>query len=223
MSTCPSYDDCRKDLKRRTEKKISSSKQFCNFLKPFLTSKGCMGNDFISIRNEDVFKEKESELVKMFNNHRINIVEKTSSVPSENYFIDTNNTQEIIEEIIRQYERHPSILRIKNNSDSFIPFDLPKAEVADINIVLKYTDPKKVSGPDTFLPKLVKVSANVIEKHLCSIINMDIDNYNVPDNTKVATARAICRKKSRNELESYRPVSLLNAISKISNDTYSIQ
>ena len=45
----------------------------------------------------------------------------------------------------------------------------------------------------------------MIEKHLCNIINMDIDNYNVPDNTKVATARPLYKKKSRNELENYRP------------------
>ena len=44
---------------------------------------------------------------------------------------------------------------------------------------------------------------------------MDIENYNVPENTKVATIRPTYKKKSRNELESYRPVSLLNAFSKI--------
>ena len=59
------------------------------------------------------------------------------------------------------------------------------------------------------------MSANVIDKHLCNIINVDIENYNVPENTKVATIRPIYKKKSRNELESYRPVSLLNAFSKI--------
>ena len=136
----------------------------------------------------------------MFNSHYINIVEKTSGVPSENYVIDTNNTREIIEGIIRKYERHPSILKIKNNFVSSITFDFPKAEVADINALLKQTDPKKATGPDTIPPKLVKMSANLIEKHLCNIINMDIENYNVPDNTKVATVRPIYKKKSRNEL-----------------------
>ena len=33
---------------------------------------------------------------------------------------------------------------------------------------------------------------------------MDIENYNVPDNTKVATVRPIYKKKSRNGLENYR-------------------
>ena len=189
---------CRKSkikyLKRSTEKGISSSKQFWSFVKPFLTNKGCMSNDFISIRNGDVFIDKESKLVEMFNSHYINIVEKTSGVPSENYVIDTNNTREIIEGIIRKYERHPSILKIKNNFVSSINFDFPKAEVADINALLKQTDPKKATGPDTIPPKLVKMSANVIDKHLCNIINMDIENYKVSDNTKVATGRPIYKK-----------------------------
>ena len=49
----------------------------------------------------------------MFNSHYINIVEKTSGVSPENSVIDTNNTRETIERIIRKYERHPSMLKIK--------------------------------------------------------------------------------------------------------------
>ena len=74
-----------------------------------------MSNDFISIRNGDTFIDKESELVKKFKTHYINIVEKTLGVPSENYVIDTNNTQEILDGTLRKCERHPNILKIKNN------------------------------------------------------------------------------------------------------------
>ena len=140
----------------------------------------------------------------MFNTHYINIVEKTSGVPPENYVIDTNNTLEIIEGVIRKYERHPRILKIKNNFHSSITFDFPKAKVVNINALLKQIDPKIATEPDTIPPKLVKMSVNMIEKHLYNIINMDIDNYDVSDNTKVATARPLYKKKSRNELENYR-------------------
>ena len=150
----------------------------------------------------------------MCNSHYINIVEKTSGVTSENYVLDTNNTQEIIEGIIRKYDRHPSILKVKNNFVSSITFEFPKAEVADINALVKQTDPKKATGPDTIPPKLVKMSANVVGKHLCNIINMDIITY-IPDSTKVATVRPTYKKKSGNELVHFRPVSLLNYFSKI--------
>ena len=173
-----------------------------------------MDNDFISIRNGDGFICKGSDLVEMSNSHYINIVEKTSGVTSENYVLDTNNTQEIIERIIRKYDRHPSILKVKNNFVSSITFEFPKAEVADINALVKQTDPKKATGPDTIPPKLVKMSANVVDKHLCNIINMDIITY-IPDSTKVTTVRPTYKKKSGNELVHFRPVSLLNYFSKI--------
>ena len=59
------------------------------------------------------------------------------------------------------------------------------------------------------------MSVNVIGKHLCNIINMDIENYNVPDNTKVAQLfiELAIQEKSRNELArklARDPVSLLN-------------
>ena len=171
-----------------------------------------MSNHFISIRNGDTFIDKEGKLVEMLNSHYINIVRNHWALHQK---IDTNNTQQMIERIIRKYERHPSILKIKHNFVSSIIFDFYKAEVADINVLLKEADPKKAAGHDTILPKLVEISTNVVDKHLCNIINTDIQNYNVPDNTKVATVRPIYKKKSRNELENCRPVSLLNAFSKI--------
>ena len=170
---------------------ISSNKQFWDFVKSFLTNEGCMSLYFIPIRNADVFIDKEGELVVIFNTHYINIVEKTSTVPQENYVIDTNNTQEIIEGIIKKYEKHPSILKIKDSFHSSITFCFFKAEVADINVLLKQTSPEKATGPDSFPQKLVKMSANVFDRDLCNIINIDIDNYNVLDNTKVATVRHI--------------------------------
>ena len=81
-----------------------------------------MSNNFISTGNGDTFIDKETNFVEIFNIYYINIVEKTSGVPHEKNVIDTNNTQEIIEGIIRKYERHPSMLKIKNNFDSLLIF-----------------------------------------------------------------------------------------------------
>ena len=161
-----------------------------------------MSNNFISTGNGDAFIDKETNFVEIFNIYYINIVEKTSGVPREKNVIDTNNTQEIIEGIIRKYERHPSMLKMKNNFDSFITFDFSKAEVADINSLLKQRIPKKRTGTDTIPQKLVKISANVIEKLLCNIINKDIDNFNVSDNTKVPTIRPLHQKKKKKKKKS---------------------
>ena len=102
-----------------------------------LTNKGT-GNDFISIRNGDAFIDIESELVEMFNTHYLHC-RKNIGCSTRKYVVDTNNTQETIEGIIRKYKRHPSIPKFKNFVSSII-FYFPKAEVADINAE---TDPKQ--------------------------------------------------------------------------------
>ena len=44
---------------------------------------------------------------------------------------------------------------MKNNFDSFVTFDFSKAEVADINSLLKQRIPNKRTGTDTIPQKLV--------------------------------------------------------------------
>ena len=53
-------------------------------------------------------------------------------------------------------------------------FKIPTAEVYDINKLLKNINIKKTSGPDTIPLKLVKLSANVVDLHLCNLINKDL-------------------------------------------------
>ena len=64
-------------------------------------------------------------------------------------------------------------------------------------------------------PKLVKLSANVIDSHLCNIINKGLQNSSFPDAAKIASVRPIYKKKCRNTIGNYRPVSVLNTFSKI--------
>ena len=202
-------------LKNCTEEGISSSKKFWSFIKPFLTNKGAISNDFISIKEGEKFIDNENDLVEMFNTHYINIVEKTSGSPPEASFSDISDQKEVIEKIIKKYEKHPSILKIKKKLNIFERFDLPKATVKDINKLIKQIDIKKATGPDTIPPKLVKMSANIIDKHLCNLINKNIETSTFPDGAKIASARPIYKKKSRHFIENYRPVSILNAFSKI--------
>ena len=201
-------------FKESTKQGILTNKEFWKTIKPFLTNKGYFSNDFITIKDGNGFVSDEKELVEMFNNHYINIVEKTSGTPPENTPRVLNDT-DYVNKIIKKYENHPSIIQIKNKFCSTQKFNIPKAEVVDINSILKRTNEKKAIGPDTIPPKLVKMSANIIDAHLCAIINRDIENSSFSDGAKIASVRPIYKKKSRNEIENYRPVSILNIFSKI--------
>ena len=94
-------------------------------------------------------------------------------------------------------------------------FKMPEVEVSDINKLLKNINIKKATGPDTIPPKLVKLSANIVDSHLCNIINKDLESNSFSDGAKTASVRPIYKKKSRHQVENSRPVSILNAFSKM--------
>ena len=66
-----------------------------------------------------VFVE-ESDIVATFNDHYINIVEKSSGQKPCNFVSDTNSLEDdvVINEIVQHYSNHPSILKMRENFDN---------------------------------------------------------------------------------------------------------
>ena len=81
----------------------------------------------------------------MFNEHFINIVEKTSGIASESLGDSSlpENDEETVNKIFKHYENHPSVSKIKRNQNENLNFDFPTAEVEDINTIIKSLNPTK--------------------------------------------------------------------------------
>ena len=113
----------------------------------------------------------------MFNNHYINIVEKSSGSAPKTIgdSSNPNNDKSTVLNIISAYKNHPSIIKIKECSINSIPFDFPKPTVEDISLIIKSLNPKKATGPDGIPIKVLRYASNAIDSHLCNIIGNDID------------------------------------------------
>ena len=61
-------------LKEATKDGIMSTKKFWIAVKPFLTSNGCISNDFIRAEKDGDLISNEKELAELFNQSYINIV-----------------------------------------------------------------------------------------------------------------------------------------------------
>ena len=127
---------------------------------------------------------------------------KTPSCPPE---IDANpesKTNDIatVESIIRKYQTHPSILNIKSKNCNF---RANKENYKGIKC-------EKATGPDKIPPKIVRLSANIIDSHLTNIINSDLLKDSFSEHAKAAFVRAIFKEKERHKIENYRAVSILN-------------
>ena len=95
-----------------------------------------------------------------------------------------------------------------------LSFDLPPASKEDINKIVKSLNINKATGPDGIPLKLIKLSANFVDKYLTSIINHNISRSYFSDGAKNALVKPIYKKKDRQNKENYRPVSHLKWIFK---------
>ena len=67
------------------------------------------------------------------------------------------------------------------------------ATTNQINKIIKEVDPNKATGPDTIPPKIIKLSAYVIDSHLTNIINSDIEKNSFSEGAKIASVRPILK------------------------------
>ena len=67
------------------------------------------------------------------------------------------------------------------------------ATTNQINKIIKEVDPNKATGPDTIPPKIIKLSANVIDSDLTNIINSDIEKNSFSEGAKIASVRPILK------------------------------
>ena len=86
------------------------------------------------------------------------------------------------------------------------------------NQVFKYLirlNSNKATGLDGILSKFIKDAAPIIAYPLCDIINLFLIQGGVPDSLKSAHVIPLFKKNYKTEVGNYRPVSILNVISKI--------
>ena len=120
-----------------------------------------------------------------------------------------------IDEILKQYEQHPSILQIKENVNITDKFIFDDTTPQDINKRILDLDPKKASIEND-IPIKILIRSNDMVKHLAKIYNNSKDNENYPCSLKLGTITPINKKTTTTRLKKdYRPVSLIPIISKL--------
>ena len=177
-------------FKEATKDWILSNKKFCRTVKHFLANKGCISNDFISVvKDGGDLISNEKELVKIFNQNYINIVENSSGKKPSSLgdLLNASQDELTVKETVSVCSSHPSIQKITSVFNTDSKFDLPKPTASDINKIIKSLDTNKATGPDGIPAKFVQISANVIDCQLSNIITCDIPKNKYSKHAKTAT------------------------------------
>ena len=191
----------------------ATGKSFWKTVKPFISTKGTPSSDniiteapndttinikegdSISIKAKDEIRD-EKVLVDMFNNHYINIIEKTSGLTPKSIGNSSNpdHDKSTVKEIVESYKTLPSTIKIKECSKNLTRFDFPKLTAADISLIIKSLNPKKATGPDGIPIKAIKYASNAIDSHLSNIIAKDLEINKYSEEPKTALVRSIFKK-----------------------------
>ena len=193
-------------FKNITESGIMENKLFWKTMKPFVTNKSGISNDNITIVDNERIITDDKELATMLNNHYINIVEKSSGIkPNSIDFKEAQNKQGVIDIIIKKFENHPSIVKIKEcctmTSEEFKFIEINDK---DIENVFQEININASPGVDRIPPKLAKLAREYLVKPLKEAINSSIRHSVFPNNAKRAAVTPLDKgAKDKNSVNNY--------------------
>ena len=163
-----------------TSKGIMTNKQFWKTMKPFLTNKGCLENNDIILLDGEEMITNDRILAKRFNEHYINIVERSSGFkPSKMSFsAESRINNHFLKSIANQYKDHPSIVNIRKNALNnthlgISPFSTQEVTPDKVNSIIKSLDANKAPGTDKMPMKLIFLASGFLSKP----IPKDLSNY----------------------------------------------
>ena len=148
-----------------------SNRTFWKTVKHFLTNKGCITCDCISIEKDGDIVRDEKVLVEFFNENHINIVEISSGNKPSSFGNCEDSAQDdvTLDKIVSKYSAHPSVQKIKREFSLDKEFELAYASAKDINQIIKSLSTNKAKGPDGISAKCVKISGNITGCHIANI------------------------------------------------------
>ena len=129
--------------------------------------------------------------------------------------IQSENIDEVIEKIVKKYELHPSILKIKENIKLDEKFKFADVTKDEIYMKIKSLDPKKASMENDIPTKILIGTNDIISGYFSDIYNASKNSNQFPSSLKTADVRPIHKEDELTSKNNYRPVSILPVLSKL--------
>ena len=179
---------CAKLLKRSKKdfynnlnvKKVTDNKHFWKTIEPNFTDKNLKDEKIVLVEDDKVITG-ETDLAKIFKDHF-----------------------KLVVNAIKNFSKRPSILKIKENTNSSVCFSFHTGSKEDLLYQLSsFLDPTKAAQNCDIPRNIIKKNYRIFSESLFS------------EQLKFVALKPVFKKDSRNDKRNYRPVSILPNISKI--------
>ena len=172
---------------------FSDNKKFWNFIRPLFSDKQKhLQKNIMIIEDDNLFSEKEAVAEKL-NNF---FAETIDNLNIEHFHNDSNddNENENIEDILRIYKSHPSIVKIKENITIENKFSFAEITSENFQKLILNLDYKKASVFNDIPVKVLAKSSDIVSDYLCTIYNNTIQCSEFPNSLKLADVIPIHKK-----------------------------
>ena len=115
------------------------------------------------------------------NNYFVEVVGELNILPWKSDDVSNNETLEDISSIIKKYDSHPSILKIKETYKVTDNFYFEKINDEEIVKKIGKLDASKTTAENDIPAKILIKSSDIISYHLANICNDSVDLHNFPN------------------------------------------
>ena len=193
---------------------FDDSKKFWDRTKPLFSAKQNVLQRNITIVEREVIIQDKKQVAEKLNNFFIEAVESLEIepyCPNHNKGVQLGN----ICEIIKKYETHPSILKIKENVKCEEKFCFNVMTSDDFKKEIRKLNTNKASIENDIPAKILIGSKDIVSPYLSNIYNDCKQENKYPQSLKAADVTPIHKKNEKTAMKNYRPVSLIPIVSKL--------
>ena len=191
----------------------STSKDFWNCMKPFLSEKNCRNDGSIILKESSKIINESTEVANVFNDYFIDIAKDIGNSNSNLQGMHSGN----LEATLNHHSMHPSVVQIKEDihRNSEEQFEFSKVSVEIMVKKFKSIHPKKAAGYDRINPEGVKMCSLELAQPMTRIVNNAFQSNTFPGDMKKSEIAPIFKKSDHMRKENYRPVNLITVFAKV--------
>ena len=195
---------------------VSDNRKFWKTVVPLFSEKAFHKESIILNNNNKTISNNE-ELAETFNKHFSKLVETLEDIDkTQAGNIASSDITDPVFNAIKKYENHPSIKKIKYfMSGKYLQFSYVFKTKNKILLEIHNLDNKKACQESDMPVKIIKDSIDIFSEFIFHNFNNSIFDPTFPSELKNADVIPFFKKKDRNNIEYYRPVSILSNLSKI--------
>ena len=145
---------------------ITDNKQFWNTVKPFFSSK-VGDNEIVTLIDRGKIVSEDREVAETFKSYFETIVENLGI--NSKFMSDEPVSNESVNDIIRKFQNHPSIIKIKENHQGHFSFSAVEVEDVDREI-----DASKAIQQNDIPVKIIKANRDIFSEFIMHNFNEGI-------------------------------------------------